>query len=143
MTALAVPAVPRAHWTNYDVTYRYGASRTSYRACVKITEGRETLADLPRLIAQTYCNDHPDLDQIAVMRIEVACDSRAGKPLVLWLREIANAATVGRLREVAYQAQLSRVIGPQARRPAEASIFADHMRKREAELAARVPHPAA
>lgn len=140
MTA-APPAAPRAHWTNYQATFYYGGLPDPASARVKVTEGRETLADLPALIARAHRESYPDPDKIAIARIEVTCSTRTGDLLAPWLGEIANARTRRALREIADGATATCVIGPHAKRRAEAEVLARRLREREAELTASpVPH---
>ena len=134
MNILPESGAPRAHWTNYEVTYVYGDEAVPDGARVKITEGRETLADLPRLIAAANRRFHPDPDKIAITHIEVACSSRTGALLAPWLAEIDRAHTLGQLRDISDRAQVERLFGPLAHRPAEARLLARRLRERCEEL---------
>jgi hypothetical protein len=142
MNAAPAPAQARTHWTNYEVTYLYADEVVPDAVRIKVIEGRETLADLPRLIAARNRKFHPDADQIAVLRIEVTADTRTPGPLHAWLDEIARATTIPALREISFQAQLAHLIGPRARRRA-ASLLTRHLREREAKITARAPRSAA
>jgi hypothetical protein len=141
MTAAPEPAPERAHWTNYEATFYYGELPEAASARVKVTEGRETLADLPALIARAHRESYPDPDKIAIAGIEVTCSTRIGDLLAPWLGEIANARTQRALRAVADGASATCVIGPRAKRRAEAEVLTRRLREREAELtAAPVAH---
>ena len=138
MNALPESGAARAHWTNYEVTYVYGDEAVPDTTRIKITEGRETLADLPRLIATANREFHPDPDKIAITHIEVTCSSRTGALLAPWLAEIDRARTLGQLRRISDRAHVERLFGTLAHRPAEARLLARRLRERCDELT----HPA-
>lgn len=134
MTAETQRTTGRTHWTNYEVTFYYGEHRTTATDRVKVTEGRESLTDLPELIARTHRESYPDPDKIAIVGIEVLCSSRIDL-LGPWLDEIANARTPRTLRAITDAATTARMIGPRARR-ADAEVITRRLGEREAELAA-------
>lgn len=141
MNALPASGGSRTHWTDYAITYVYGDEVVPDGARIKITEGRETLADLPRLIATANRAFHPDPDKIAITHIEVACSSRTGALLGPWLAEIDRASTPGQLSGVSDRAQVERLFGPLAHRPADARLLARRLRERADELARPTPRP--
>jgi hypothetical protein len=141
MSAHPKPTPVRAHWSIFEVAFYYGELPQAASARVKVTEGRETLTDLPALIARAHPESYPDPDKIAIARIEVACCTRTGDLLAPWLAEVASARTRRALRAIADGASATCVIGPLARRRAEADVLTRALREREAELtAAPVPH---
>ena len=137
MTDVPEPAAPRAHWTNYEVTFYYGDRPEPEAARVTVTEGRETLTDLPDLIARGNREFYPDPEQIAILTVEVTCSTRINVLLAPWLRQLELDDSLRDLRQTADQATTARIIGPHARRRAEADLFAKRLREREAAITAR------